>query len=133
MWAFLSALLPDIFKVIDKSIPDKDKAAEIKMNIQSQLLENEGKSLQAARDIIVAEAEGHSWMQRNWRPSLMFLFGAIIANNYILYPYATLFTEQAVLLPVPQDLWDLIKIGLGGYVLGRSGEKIATSLSKKDA
>jgi len=28
------------------------------------------------------------------------------------------------------DVFDLIKIGLGGYVVGRSGEKIAKTLKK---
>ena len=60
----------------------------------------------------------------------MFMFGFIVFNNFILYPYASLFTDKAVMLDTPQDLWDLIKIGLGGYVVGRSGEKIATVLKK---
>ena len=55
----------------------------------------------------------------------MCMFGLIIANNFIIYPYASLFTDKAVMLDTPQDLWDLIKIGLGGYIVGRSGEKIA--------
>ena len=33
------------------------------------------------------EALGHSWLQRNWRPMLMVLFGVIIANNYVVVPY----------------------------------------------
>jgi hypothetical protein len=32
-----------------------------------------------------------------------------------------------VSLPTPPDLWALIKLGLGGYVVGRSAEKCVTA------
>ena len=51
-------------------------------------------------------------------------FVFIIANNYILYPYLSLFFTEAPVLAIPPDMWDLLKIGLGGYVVGRSGEKM---------
>lgn len=125
MLAFLGAILPSVFKIVDKAVPDKDAAQKLKSEIQMELMNNEAKALSRAADIVIAEAQGHSWMQRNWRPSLMFLFGFIIANNYVIYPYASLYWTEAPFLDTPEPLWDLIKIGLGGYVLGRSGEKIA--------
>ena len=36
-------------------------------------------------------------------------------------------------LPMPEDtsrFWDLLEIGLGGYVVGRSGEKMAGAIFK---
>ncbi len=60
----------------------------------------------------------------------MLTFVAIIANNYILYPYLALFWSDAPVLEIPPDMWGLLKIGLGGYVVGRSGEKIATAWKK---
>ena len=55
----------------------------------------------------------------------MLTFVAIIANNYILYPYLSLFWGEAPVLEIPPDMWGLLKIGLGGYVVGRSAEKVA--------
>jgi len=74
-------------------------------------------------NVITAEAKGDSWLQRNWRPITMLTFVFIIANNYILFPYIQLFGGTATLLSIPPDMWDLIKLGLGGYVVGRSVEK----------
>jgi hypothetical protein len=74
--------------------------------------------LEAAAKIIVAEAQGESWLQRNWRPLLMVMFGVIIANNYLVVP---LFNTPAAL--IPPDMWDLLKLGVGGYVVGRTVEK----------
>ena len=51
----------------------------------------------------------------------MCLFGIIIANNYIIAPIFGLAS-----LPIPDDMWSLMKIGLGGYVVGRSVENVAS-------
>ena len=32
---------------------------------------------------------------------------------------------------IPTKVWTLLQIGLGGYILGRSGEKIADKWNKK--
>ena len=60
----------------------------------------------------------------------MLLFAAIIGNNYIIYPYLSLFWMDAPMLEIPPDMWDLLKIGLGGYVVGRSGEKMVNTWKK---
>ena len=73
--------------------------------------------------IIEAEAKGDSWLQRSWRPITMLVFVFIIANNYILFPYISLFGGTATSLDIPPDMWDLLKLGLSGYVVGRSIEK----------
>lgn len=119
-----------IGKVADGFFSSKEEAQKFKNEAAAKILENESDLIKAQRDIIVSEASGHSWLQRNWRPLIMVMFGFIIFNNYILFPYASLFTDKAVLLDTPPDLWDLIKIGLGGYVVGRSGEKIASVIKK---
>nr|VFJ55662.1 MAG: hypothetical protein BECKDK2373C_GA0170839_104935 [Candidatus Kentron sp. DK] len=54
----------------------------------------------------------------------------IIANNYVLFPYLELFTDKAIMLELPEGLFTLLTIGVGGYVVSRSGEKIAQSLKK---
>ena len=83
------------------------------------------KELQAS--VIIAEAKGQSWLQRNWRPLLMAMFGIIIANNYIMFPYIELLfgKQYAVKLAIPENMWSLLKLGVSGYIIGRSAEKIA--------
>ncbi len=78
--------------------------------------------------VVIAEMKSGAWLAQNWRPITMLTFVAIIANNYILYPYLALFWSKAPVLQIPPDMWSLLKIGLGGYVVGRSGEKIAKAL-----
>jgi hypothetical protein len=116
--AIIPPLLSGIFGVVDKAVEDKDQAAEIKSRLQEMVLTGQMKEIEAAASIIQAEARGESWLQRNWRPMLMCLFGLIVANNYVVAPIF-----HTPMADIPPDMWDLLKLGLGGYVLGRSVEK----------
>jgi len=124
--AIIAPLLSGLVGVIDQAVEDKDQASQIKARLNEIALSGEMKELQAAADIIVAEAQGESWLQRNWRPLLMVMFGVIIANNYILVP---IFNTPAA--DIPPDMWDLLKLGVGGYVVGRTVEKGLKSLPQK--
>jgi hypothetical protein len=79
-------------------------------------------------EVIQAEAKSDSWMASNWRPILMLTFTAIVAVNWLILPVVSWFGPHLVPLVLPPDMWDLLKIGVGGYIVGRSGEKIASSL-----
>lgn len=114
----IGPLIGGLFGLIDKSVEDKDQAAKIKSSLQEMVLTGQIKEIEAAAAIIAAEAQGESWLQRNWRPLLMCLFGLIIANNYLVVP---LFGTP--MADIPPDMWELLKLGVGGYVVGRSVEK----------
>lgn len=77
--------------------------------------------MQAKSSVIIAEAQGHSWLQRNWRPIAMITFLVLVVLN----SFALLKTELA------PEMWGLLRIGLGGYVIGRSAEKIVDKLKIK--
>ena len=119
----LSAITGPLFGVIDKAVTDKDEANRLKSEIQSQLIESQDSLLKAQMQIILAEAQGESWLQRNWRPLLMIVIVAVIANNYLLAPYLGAIFGVGLQLDLPERLWDLMTIGVGGYVTGRTVEK----------
>jgi hypothetical protein len=124
----ITAFIPVIGKVLDSIFPDKEKATAAKVKVLEMQANGELAGLDAQVKIIVAEANSSHTLAAIWRPIIMLMFGFIIFNNYILYPYLILFFDDAPMLEIPVDLWELIKIGLGGYVLGRSGEKVVKSL-----
>ena len=106
-------------KIINKFVPDKEQAAKLQAELRSELMKYEAEFVSYQRDVIVAEAKGESWIQRNWRPITMLTFVFIIANNFVFVPYFT----DAKPLEIPQGMWTLLNIGLGGYIVGRSAEK----------
>jgi len=116
--AIIGPLLSGLIGVVDKAVEDKDQAAQIKAQLTQAAMTGQLKELEAASKVIVAEAQGDSWLQRNWRPLLMVMFGVIIANNYLVVP---IFNTPAA--DIPPDMWDLLKLGVGGYVVGRTAEK----------
>jgi hypothetical protein len=78
-------ILDVIGKVLDKLIPDADAREKAKAEIMSELARNDAALTQAARDTIVAEAQGESWAQRNWRPMLMFtIMGLLVWTGVVL-------------------------------------------------
>lgn len=122
-------IIEKIVGVVDQHVEDKDMAAKLKAEMTLSAMSMDHSEVQTLvkeqSSIVRAEATGHSWLQRNWRPMLMLIIILIIFNNYVLFPYLSLFTTKAVMLVLPEPLWGLIKIGVGGYVIGRSGEKFA--------
>ncbi len=124
----LNAILGPVTGIIDKAVPDADLRRRLKQDIKARLIEQESALTEAARDVLVAEARGESWMQRNWRPLTMLVFAAIIANNYLVAPYVQAFGGVAVVLDIPDGMWRLLTMGLGGYVVGRTLEKTGSRL-----
>jgi len=129
MWAALSALIKPVFSVIDKYIDNETERERLKAKIQEQLLRNNAAELKAASEIITAEARGESWLQRNWRPILMLTIVAIVANNYLLAPYVQAFGGVAVNLDLPPELFNLMTVGVGGYVVSRGAEKVSKTIA----
>lgn len=130
----LAPIIEIVGKVLDKLIPDADVRAAAKEQITQQLLANDKAFTEAARDVIVAEAKGESWAQRNWRPMLMLsIMGILILNAVILPIVAAITRVDLVALQhwdaIPAAMWSLLQIGVGGYVVGRTGEKIAQTLA----
>ena len=125
-----SPIISAMFKTVDKVVDSKEEKEKIKAKIQEQVISGEMKELQSAANIILAETKSESWLARSWRPLLMMVAIIIIANNYLFVPYANAFFQIGIELELPDALWTLLTIGVGGYTLGRSGEKVAEKLKK---
>jgi len=133
MWQALIGPVANLFvkglDIVDDIIPDKDLAVKLKAALKDKILTIASTEfltlLENRAKIVIAEIQGKSWLQRNWRPILMLTIVGIVANNYLLYPYLALFWDKAPVLELPDHLYNLMKIGVGGYIVGRSGEKIA--------
>ena len=72
-------------------------------------------------EIIGTEAKG-KWLQRSWRPILMLAFGFIVIYVKFLAPLFDLRIPE-----LENEFWNLLQLGIGGYVIGRTGEKMMNS------
>ncbi|MBA7621663.1 hypothetical protein ES703_29029 [subsurface metagenome] len=114
-------LIDNLHTSDEEKLQLKNKLAEIQFRFQSNLLEYETKLMEHRADVVKAEAQGQSWLQRNWRPITMLTFLAlVICDCFGLLTFR-----------LSGEAWILLQIGLGGYVVGRSGEKIVSSLKNR--
>ena len=108
---------PDSVELAIKTDPNAAlKLKQVEMQLEQTRLEVRG-------EVIRSEAQGESWLQRNWRPLIMIFFAVLIGGYWFGYTPENL-SEEAIL-----SMFGLIKLGLGGYVLGRSAEKITKEVS----
>ncbi len=126
-------IIKSLFKpasdLVGKFVTSKGEKLELANELQKienamseKVLEYETKVTELQGQIVLAETTGNK-LQRSWRPLLMLSFGAIIIYEYFISSVFSLPKSN-----LPADFWDLLKIGVGGYVVGRSAEKIVPKI-----
>ena len=107
-------LIDDLHTSDEEKLALKNKLTVIQNEMHSKVIDYETKLLASQSSIITAEANGQSWMQRNWRPITMLTFLALVVCDSFGW----------LANPLASEAWTLLQIGLGGYVAGRSVEKV---------
>ena len=111
-------LIDDLHTSDEEKLTLKNKLTVIQNEMHSKVIDYETKLLASQSSIIIAEASGQSWMQRSWRPITMLTFlGLVVCDSF-----------GWLANPLAAEAWTLLQIGLGGYVTGRSIEKVAVKL-----
>ena len=111
--------------IIDSIFGNKTEAAKHKARLAERAATGALDELGKRAEIIMAEANSGSWLARNWRPITMLTFTGLVCAHWLG------FTPENLTPAETADLMDIIKIGLGGYVVGRSAEKVSKVLSTK--
>lgn len=106
----------------EERLQAKTQIMMVQAQVMGNVLEYEKSIMEAQSAIIQAEAKGDSWIQRSWRPITMLTFVGLVVAKW------TGFTAPGISEEVELQLMTLIQIGLGGYIVGRSAEKVAKSI-----
>ena len=102
------------------TLPGREKK-QLETDILRLLIAVEEKTISEQAAAMREEARGN-WLQRSWRPIVMLVFTVIVLAGTFLN------------LPILSDtsrFWDLLEIGLGGYIIGRGSEQLVSSLFKR--
>lgn len=125
---FIGGLIRPVTELIDKLHTSDDERGKIvnalttiENQMSAKVLEYESDLLKAKASIINAEAKGQSWIQRNWRPLTMLTFLVLIVLDNL----------GLLAVPIAPQMWTLLQIGLGGYIGGRTVEKVIPSILDK--
>jgi hypothetical protein len=120
--ALIPALAPVLSKVVGNLFPDPTERAKAEAEAMRQLLAAQSQIEAAAADIVKAEASSGNWLAAAWRPTTMLVFVALIVARWFGYAAPGLSEAEAL------KLWSIVELGLGGYVIGRSAEKVAPAI-----
>ena len=115
-----SNLIKSSTELIDEVVTSEEERSALKENLTKILSNSYTRVLEAQASVINKEAEGN-FLQRSWRPIIMLTFGVVIL--------IAVFTETH-LGTVPDKFWNLLTIGIGGYIGGRSIEKLGSTVTK---
>lgn len=119
----ISAALTIGGQLIDRLWPDPEKKAQAQIALLELAQRGELAELTSRAQIVQAEAASDHWLAANWRPLLMLTFGALIVARW--FGWAAPNLSEAEYL----KLWSIVEFGIGGYVVGRSAEKIVPAVA----
>ena len=112
---------------LDKLITNEPERLAARKEISEVILSKLNELASYQRDVLNTELQGTK-LQRNWRPLVMLAFAFIIVFHYFLQPVLGFWFAMPT-IELPERFWGLLELGLGGYVIGRSIEKVATTVT----
>ena len=110
--------------VVDNLATSDEEKLKAKTELTKVVTDAITKLSEMQSTMLLAEASGN-WLQRSWRPILMLSFGFIVIYSKFIAPAFSLPNT-----PLEEAFWELLNIGIGGFVIGRSVEKVADTVTK---
>lgn len=132
MIPLISALLPGLFKIVERFLPeDPAKAQEMQMELIKQINQLDMSQMEVNK----TEAGNPSVFVSGWRPFIGWVCGAALAMNFLLFPlleWACALYGNPVKFPT-LEMTELIGILMGMLGMGglRTFEKIKGVARKK--
>ena len=101
----------------DERLKHKERLLDVQAAAMQKVFDYEKETLQAQAKIVNSEAVSEHWLTATWRPITMLTFLALAVGD----------SMGLLQAPLRDEAWSLLQIGLGGYVVGRSAEKLANT------
>lgn len=120
----ITGLIDNLSTSDEEKLRAKAELTKIHNELAIRFLEHETKAMQERAELIRSEARGESWLQRNWRPITMMAF-LILLFLYWFGVHPENLSQNTL-----DSVFNLLSIGIGGYIVGRSAEKIIPELKK---
>jgi len=113
-------LIGELHTSEEERLAQKARLLEVQAATIDKALEYERGAIEGRAKIVQAEAQSEHVITATWRPIVMLCFCALAVGDALgLLPN-----------PLAPEAWLLLQIGLGGYVVGRSGEKVVRAIKE---
>ena len=113
-------LIDDLHTSTEEKLAAKAGMLTTQVKFLEYALDYESKALAAKAEIIVAETKSEHWITSTWRPITMLTMVVLVVADQTGF----------LAFRLAGEAWTLIQIGLGGYVVGRSVEKVVPGVVK---
>ena len=112
-----------VMDVVGKFVPDTTKLMEIQQQVVTVLVD-------ASAKVMAADAASESWLTRNARPLVVMWTMGMVTWTVISPAFGLQEATITSLTAVPEQLWNLVYVGIGGYMLARTADKGIKALWK---
>jgi hypothetical protein len=113
-------MIDNVHTSTEEKLEQKAKLLDLQVGFMEQGLQYELAQLEAKAEIITTEAKSSHFLTATWRPITMLTFLAlVVCDQFGLLTFR-----------LAEDAWTLLQIGLGGYVVGRSVEKVVPAMTE---
>ena len=118
----VSSILDTLHTSDEEKLQAKIGLTELHIRANEKVLAYESTLAKERAATIRTEGASNHWLAANWRPLTMLIFTGLIVAHWLGYTAPNL--SEAVVL----SLLGLVKIGLGGYIGGRTLEKVVPAV-----
>lgn len=105
---------------------DQARTVQSTIDFLKSINDMDGQVIQAHAQAVAALMTGGSLLERIWRPTFMVILMGIICSYWFFGFVPAHFNEP--MSPMMVQVFDLLKIGLMGYIPGRTAEKIVSQI-----
>lgn len=127
-----------VMKVLEAYVGDLELRRKLAAELEQQALSYVSRTAELGAGVVMAEVQSEHWLSRNWRPMLMVLLMGFLVVIGLLLPLADLLAGRTIPFAprwhlLPEGFWQFLTVGMGGYIGGRSLEKVAGAIAVKAA
>ena len=109
--------------IVDNLTVSDDEKSEAKAKLTSIVTDSLNTLQQAQAEVLKTELSGN-WLQRSWRPLTILTFVLLLCVRWLGL------TNHHIDISLEMRLMDIIELSLGGYVIGRSLEKVTGKVTE---
>jgi len=113
-------LIDELHTSEDEKLAAKGHLLDVQAAAMQRVFDYEKSTLEAQANIVNSEASSVHWLTATWRPITMLVMLTLVVGDAMMW----------LPNPLSDDAFMLLQIGLGGYVVGRSAEKIVGAIKK---
>jgi hypothetical protein len=119
--------------IVDRYVSDAEQRQKLKAELERGLLDHLSKATELQQNVVLAEINSEHWLTSNWRPLLMMVLMGFLILVGLMIPIIDLIVGHPIMYQprwndLPEGFWNFLGVGMGGYIGGRSLEKITDTI-----